>query len=74
MLLTFNFEGVGGDVSLANVDNAVDVEGDLLAVGAPVLVSEAVSVLAVVLRVEGEVAVGDTLVKGLVLALGVRDL
>ena len=52
----------------------MDVEGDLLAVGAPVLVAETVHVLAVVLGVEGVVAVGHGLLHGLVLAEGVCDL
>jgi len=52
----------------------VDVEGDLLGVGTPVLVAEAVGVLSVVLGVEGVVAVADALVVDLVAAAGVLDL
>jgi hypothetical protein len=59
---------------LGDVDNTVHVEGYLLAVRAPVLVAEAVDVLAVVLRVEGVVAVRYVLLEGLILARGIRDL
>ncbi len=52
----------------------MDIEGYFLAVGAPVLVTEAVGVLAVVLGVEAVVAVGDGLFVDLVLANGVCDL
>jgi hypothetical protein len=71
---TFTVEGIGGDIRLADIDDAVDVERDLLGVGAPVLVAEAVGVFAVVLGSEGVVAVGDGLLVGLVLAVGVGDL
>lgn len=59
---------------LRNVYYAVDVERDLLGVGAPVLVAEAIEVLAIMLGVEGVVAVGHVLLEGFVLAHGVRDL
>ena len=39
---TLRFQRVLGRVGLGDVDDAVDVEGDLLAVGAPMLVAEAV--------------------------------
>jgi len=52
----------------------VHVEGDFLGRSAPVLVAEAVDVLAVVLGVEREVAVGDGLVVDFVLADWVGDL
>ena len=71
---TLLLDGVLGDVGLADVDNAVNVERDLLAGGAPVLVSEAVAVLAVVLGREGVFARGDRLFIVLVLAGRVEDL
>jgi len=37
---------------LAHVDNSMDVEGDLLGIGTPSLVTEAVKVFAVVLGCE----------------------
>jgi hypothetical protein len=52
----------------------MDVEGDFLAVCAPVLVAEAVGVFAVVLGGKGVVAVGDGLLVDFVLARGVCDL
>ena len=58
-LANLDLEGILGRVGLGNVNNAVDVEGHLLGGGAPVLVTEAVEVLAVVFGLEGEVAVGD---------------
>lgn len=57
-------------VGLGDVDDAVDVEGDLLTGGAPVLVAEAVDVLAVLPGGEGEVAVGDGFFIRLFLAEG----
>ena len=52
----------------------MDVEGDLLGVGAPVLIAEAVDVLSVGLRIKGEVPIGDRLLVRLVLAVRIRDL
>jgi len=52
----------------------VHVEGHLLGGSAPVLVAEAVEVLAVVFGLEGKVAVRGRLLEGLVLADRVRDL
>lgn len=71
---TFAIKRVGGHVGLADVDNAVDVEGNLLCVGAPVLVTEAVEIFPIMLSSEGVVAVGNTLLIGLVLTSRVRDL
>lgn len=71
---TFGLDGVGGVFRLADIDDAVDVEGDLLAVGAPVLVAEAVGVFAVKLGGKGVVAVGDGLLVDFVLAGRVGDL
>lgn len=53
--LDLNLERVLGRVGLGDVDDAVDVERDFFAVGAPVLVAEAVGVLAVVLGFKGEI-------------------
>lgn len=51
-----------------DIDNSVDVEGDLLGVGNPVLVSEAVGVFAVVVSREGVIAVGNCPLVDLVFA------
>lgn len=52
----------------------MDVEGDLLGVGAPVLVAEAVAELAILPGREGVVARRDRLLVELVLVRGVEDL
>ena len=52
----------------------MDIKRNLLAGRTPMLVAEAVDVLAVVSRVKGVVAVRSRLFKDLVLALGVGDL
>jgi hypothetical protein len=44
------------------------VERDLLARGAPVLIAEAVDIFAVMLGLEGEIAVGDRFLVGLKLS------
>lgn len=67
-LRTFSLEGILWRVRLRDVDNAVDIEGDLLAGRTPVLIPEAVEIFAVVLCVEGVVAVGGGLLVDLVLA------
>jgi hypothetical protein len=59
---------------LAHVDDSVDVEGDLLGVGTPVLISEAVYVFAIMLSRERIIAVRDTLLVCLVLTSRVGDL
>jgi len=61
-------------IGLGYVDDTVHVEGHLLGGSAPVLVAEAVEVLAVVFGLEGKVAVRGRLLEGLVLADRVRDL
>lgn len=73
-LAHLDLERVLGGVRLGNVDDAVDVERHLLGRRAPVLVAEAVDVLAVVLGLEREVAVGYRLFENLVLPVGVGDL
>lgn len=52
----------------------MDIEGDFLAVGSPMLVSEAVVVLSVGTSNNGVVAVGDGLFVDDVLAVGIGDL
>lgn len=59
---------------LGDVDYAMDVERNLLSVGAPVLIAEAVKEFAVLLGIERVVAVGYILLEGLVLAVGELDL
>lgn len=73
-MLTFGLEGVDGVFAFADVDYAVNVERDLLAVGAPVLVAEAVGVFAVMEGGIGVVAVGDGALVDFVLAARVGDL
>jgi hypothetical protein len=72
--LTLSLQRVLVSLVLSNVDNTVDIERNLLAIRAPVLIAKAVSEFAIVLRVKRVVAVRDTLLEGLVLANGVRDL
>lgn len=67
-------ERILGRIGLRNVDDTVDVERHFLGGGAPVLVAEAVHVLAVVFGLEGEIAVGYRLFKCLVLADRILDL
>jgi hypothetical protein len=57
-----------------NVDNAMDVEGDLLGVDAAVLVGEAVGVAAIKVGLEGVVAGGDRVLRDFKDARGVLDL
>jgi hypothetical protein len=71
---TFTVEGISGHFMLAHVDNSMDVEGNLLGVGAPMLVTEAVDVFAIMLGSEGVVTVGDTLLVRLVLTRRIGDL
>lgn len=71
---TFSLEGVLWRVRFGDVNNAVDVERNLLAGRAPVLVAKAVEIFAVVLGIEGVVAVGGGLLKYFVLADWVCDL
>lgn len=71
---TFLLQGIDGDVGLVDIDDAVDVEGDLLGVGAPVLVAEAVAELAVLTGGEGVVAGRDGLFVELVLVHRIEDL
>lgn len=71
---TFGIQRIRLVLGLADVDDTVDIEGDFLAVGAPVLVAKAVGVFAVVLGVEAVVAAGYRLLVDFVLANGVCDL
>lgn len=52
----------------------MDVEGDLLAVGAPVLVTKAVGVFAIVLGLEVVIAIGDGLFVDFVTTNWIGDL
>lgn len=74
MVRTLFVQWVGGHISLVHVDNAVNVEGDLLAVRIPVLVAKAVSELAILPRRKGVVAGCDGLFVELVLIRRVDDL
>jgi hypothetical protein len=69
-----DLEGILWAVAFRDIDDTVDIEGNLFAVGTPVLVAEAVGVLAVVLGLEGEVAGRDGLFVDLVLGNRVGDL
>lgn len=73
-LLDLDLQRILWAVGFRDIDDTVDVEGDLLAVGTPVLITEAVGVLAVVLGLEGEIAVGDGLFVYFVLGNWVGDL
>lgn len=57
-----------------HVDNSVDVEGDLLGVGGPALVAEAVVVFPVQLCGEGVVVGGNSLLEVLAVSQGILDL
>jgi hypothetical protein len=59
---------------LGHVDYPVDIEGNLLAVRTPVLVSETVEEFAVMFGIEGVVAIGNILLECLVLPGRVCDL
>jgi len=56
----FPFQGILRRFRFGHVDNAVDVEGHLLGVGAPMFVVEAVRVFAVFFGGEGVIAARDT--------------
>lgn len=73
-MLTFGFQRVLRSISFRNVDNAVNIERDFLGIGSPVLVTEAVSVFAVVLGKEGMIAIGNTPFVDLILVRGSVDL
>lgn len=72
--LTFSLQRVLRHLGLRNVDNAVNVERDLLRVRGPALVAEAVVVLAVGVCGERVVFVGDSLLVVLAVPQGVLDL
>lgn len=71
---TLFLDGVTGHVALIDVNHTVNVERNLLAVGTPVLVAEAVRVLAILLGCEGVVAGRHGLVVELITVRGVDDL
>jgi hypothetical protein len=72
--LTLLLQGVLRRLGLGHVDDAVDVERNLLGVCAPVLVVEAVDVLAVLGGVERVVAGGNAAFVDLEAAGGSLDL
>lgn len=71
---TFLLQWILWGFSLWDVDNAVNVEGDLLGVCGPFLVAEAVCVLSVVLGDEGVVACRNGSLVGLEASDWVVDL
>lgn len=71
---TFDFNGIGRQFRLGDIDDAVDIERDLLGVGAPVLVAEAVGVFAIAMGGKGVVAVGHASFLYLVIAGRIGDL
>lgn len=71
---TFFLERVLRRLALGDVDDAVDIEADLLGVGGPVLVAEAIGKCAVAGGVEGVVAGADGGLVDLVRAAGLLDL
>lgn len=70
----FLLQRVLGSLALGNVDDAVDVEADLLCVCRPVFVAEAVQVAAVHSGGEAVVAAADGALVDLVCVGGVLDL
>jgi hypothetical protein len=72
--LTFGLQRILRHLGLRHVDNAVDVERDLLRIRGPALVTEAVVVLAVGVCGERVVFVGDGLLIVLAVPQGVLDL
>jgi hypothetical protein len=73
-VLTLLFQRVGRRLQLGHVYDTVDVEGDLLAVCAPVLVAEAVCVFPITFGLEGIVAGGNGFRVVFVIVAGVLDL
>ena len=71
---TLLIQRVARRVRLGHIYDTVDVEGDLLAVCAPVLVAEAVCVFPITFGLEGMVAGGDGFRVVLVVVAGVLDL
>lgn len=72
--LTFGLQRIRRHLRLRHVDDTVDIERDLLGVGGPALVTEAVIVLAVGVCGKGVVFVGDGLLEVLAVAEGILDL
>ena len=71
---TFRLQRILCRVRLGDIDDSVDIEGNLFAGRAPVLIAEAVDVFAVVLGHEGVVTVGSRILEDLVLAAWIGDL
>lgn len=71
---TFGFQWVLRHLGFGHIDNSVDVERDLLRIGGPALIAEAVAVLAVVGCGERVVLVGDGLLVVLAVLQGVLNL
>lgn len=72
--LTFDLEGILRHLVFGHVDNSVDIEGDLLGVRGPALVTEAVVVFAVRLCGEGVVIGSNSLLEVLAVSQGILDL
>ena len=73
-LLDFQLKWVTWGFTFGNVDDAVDIEGNLFCGGGPVFVGEAVNIFAVGVSVEGVVARGDGALMDEVVASGVLNL
>lgn len=72
--LTLGLQRILRHLRLRHVDNSVHIEGNLLWVGGPTLIAEAVVVLAVGLGCERVILVGDGLLVVLAVAKRVLDL
>lgn len=71
---TFRIQGVLRQFGFRDVDNSMDVEGDLLRVGCPAFITEAVEELAVRVSGKGVVVGGEGLFEVLTVSQGVFDL
>lgn len=71
---TFGLNGIRRQFGLADIDDTVDVEDNLLGVGDPVLIAEAVRVFAVAVGCEGMIAGRDASLVDFVATAGVQDL
>lgn len=71
---TFDLNGLLRHFGFGDVDNSVDVKGDLLGVGGPALVAEAVVVFSIGQGSEGVIIGGDGGLEVLAVALGILDL
>lgn len=72
--LTFEFEGILCHLVFGHVDNSMHIEGDLLGIGGPALITEAVVVFSVRLCGEGVIVRGNGLLEVLAVSQGILNL